>query len=448
MAKIAKKVVKLQKAKKMHSELDQVAAEIADSAKDDGEDWSTGVDLGRACRMVDEHVPSTFGAPAKVIGQMGSKLKLEVEGVFHSVVCEQAQVDWLPQIVPSAPKLPLLLTKIAKTELTFKFPEIEGLQMNERLSGDHVMLGHWIMCREIGYVEGADLLPPMVVVRYCAGKIEKGDDAERCAEKCEQIILRRWRRSGLLGIPVWSSCEGPGTEHWTLLVLRRSGDQISYRYYDSAREISPTNLSSADVVYQFICREMKIEPQAIARCNTAKQGDGISCGAFVLHWWEGELRRFHGEGWPLSYPSTGGNIKDRRQRLVNLVKQIRKFREDLEKEEAEPADAKKKKKKIEAPADPVPVEESSAAVSLEQIKMLDMEKLAKDAADQGTVPFYGCSRCRYSRGGCISYNCNPDKFKVHFEKFPEKYEGKVLKLQITDKELVGGGGGKVDKVRR
>ena len=82
MAKIAKKVVKLQKAKKMHSELDQVAAEIADSAKDDGEYWSTGVDLGRACRMVDEHVPSTFGAPAKVIGQMGSKLKLEVDGSF------------------------------------------------------------------------------------------------------------------------------------------------------------------------------------------------------------------------------------------------------------------------------------------------------------------------------------------------------------------------------
>ena len=78
--------------------------------------------------------------------------------------------------------------------------------------------------------------------------------------------------------------------------------------------------------------------------------------------------------------------------------------------------------------------------------MLDMEKLAKAAADQGIVPFYGCSRCRFSRGGCISYNCKPAKFEAQFKKFPEKYEGKVLKLQITDKELVGGGGGKVDKV--
>ena len=47
VAKIAKKVVKLQQAKKIHSELDKVAGEIAHSAKDDGEDWSTGVDLGR-----------------------------------------------------------------------------------------------------------------------------------------------------------------------------------------------------------------------------------------------------------------------------------------------------------------------------------------------------------------------------------------------------------------
>ena len=136
--------------------------------------------------MVDEHAPATFGAPVKVIGQMGSKLKLEVEGVFHSVVCEQVQVDWLPQIVPSAPKLPLQLTKIAKTELMFKFPEIEGLEMNTRLDGDHIQLGHWVACREIGNLEGADMLPPMVVVRYCAGKIEPGEDAAKVTDNARR----------------------------------------------------------------------------------------------------------------------------------------------------------------------------------------------------------------------------------------------------------------------
>ena len=72
-----------------------------------------------------------------------------------------------------------------------------------------------------------------------------------------------------MGIPVWSECEGEGTEHWTLLVLRRSGDQMEHRYYDSADNMSPTNLSSADLVYQLICREMKMEPQPLMRCKSS-----------------------------------------------------------------------------------------------------------------------------------------------------------------------------------
>jgi len=103
---------------------------------------------------------------------------------------------------------------------------------------------------------------------------------------------------------------------------------------------------------------------------------------------------------------------------------------------------------MEDPADAaISVEDRETSVKLAEIKMLNMEKLAKEAADQGTFPFYGCSRCRYSRGGCISYNCNPYKFDKHMKQFPEKYEGKVLKVLVEDKELIGGGGGKVHKVK-
>ena len=130
---------------------------------------------------------------------------------------------------------------------------------------------------------------------------------------------------------------------------------------------------------------------------------------------------------------------------MNLVKQLHKFRDDLDKDEAgEKKKKKKKKKKKLAAPEVIDVEDRRTAVSLEDIKMANLEKLAKAAADQGTVPFYGCSRCRYSRGGCISYNCNPDKFKAHFAKFPEKYVGKILKTHVEDKELLGGGGRKVD----
>jgi len=276
--------------------------------------------------MLDEKNPGTYGALAKVKGQKGTQLKLEIEGVVHSVVCEESLVDWLPQLQPSNPKLPLQLTKQAKVELCYRFPEIEALQMKDRLTGDHVMLGSWVVSREVGQVDGADLLPPMVVVSYCSGLLEQGPDGKSCKEKAEKIILKRWRRSGLLGVPVWSMCEGQGTEHWTLLVLRRLGAQLQVRYYDSLKEISPTNLSSADLVVQLIVQEMKIEPIVLQRRNAATQLDGISCGAFLFHWWEGELRRFRGEGWPLPYPWQTGAIKDRKRILVGLVSQILKFR--------------------------------------------------------------------------------------------------------------------------
>ena len=453
MAKIAQKIVKLQKKHHKVKKLDDLAEKIVEDVKaaQEADPWKDGPDVGRACRMVDEKVPSTFGAPAKVIGQMGTKLRLQVEGTWHSVVCEEIQVDWLPQLVPSGPKMALQLTNQAKFELCFRFPEMEGLQMNERLSGDHIQLGGWLVYREVGKVAGADLVPPLIVVNYCAGKIEKGEDAERCAEKCEKIILKRWRRSGLLGVPVWSPCSGPGSEHWTLLVLRRcsasDSQPLQYRYYDSAQDISPTNLSSADLIYQLICKDMKIEHQVIQRSNSALQLDGISCGVFVLHWWEGEVRRFHGEGWPLAYPVNGGCIKDRKKRLVGLVGQMLKFRDQQAKKDAEEDEAKKKKKKkLPEAAEIDPVEDRETSVNQAEIKMLELQKLAKDAADQGLVPFYGCSRCRFSRGGCISYNCNPHKFAKHLNQFPEKYEGKVLKILVDDKELVGGGGGKVNQV--
>ena len=80
---------------------------------------------------------------------------------------------------------------------------------------------------------------------------------------------------------------------------------------------------------------MKIASPALARCNSAIQHNGVDCGVFVLHYWEGEVRRFNGEGWPLKYPRTSGEIRKRKERLVGLVKQVVKFTEDLLKAEEE-----------------------------------------------------------------------------------------------------------------
>jgi hypothetical protein len=82
-------------------------------------------------------------------------------------------------------------------------------------------------------------------------------------------------------------------------------------------------------------------------------------------------------------------MKDRKKRLVGLVAQIVKFRDEKAKEDAEIEEGKKKnKKKVEDPADAaIPVEDRETSVKLAEIKLLNMEKLAKEAADQGVVPF-------------------------------------------------------------
>jgi hypothetical protein len=88
---------------------------------------------------------------------------------------------------------------------------------------------------------------------------------------------------------------------------------------------------------------------------------------------------------------------------------------------------------------------TAAAENVEDITSQDLslhslEVLAAKYMEQGLVPFFGCSKCRFSRGGCIDYRCNFDKFKAHMAKYPEKYDGKNLKgvlKDLTVKELVG-----------
>ena len=94
-----------------------VAADPHDAAVD--EEWEKGEMVGKDCRMTDEKVKAAFAAPAKIIGHLGDKVRLQVEGIFHSVVCEVPHIDLLPQLVGSLSKLPLQLSNAAKTELIF-----------------------------------------------------------------------------------------------------------------------------------------------------------------------------------------------------------------------------------------------------------------------------------------------------------------------------------------
>ena len=400
------------------------------------EEWEAGDLVGRDCRMVDEAVHATFGAPAKIRGQKDQQVRLEVEGHFHSVLATIAQIELLPQLAPSAPNRPLVLTKAEKIELHYKFPHIDSLPAAGRLTGEHVMLGAWITNRDVGEVPGCSLIPPAVVHSYCAGLVEPGPDGEACKIKAHQFMIRRLKRSGLVGLPVWS--EG---EHWTLLIVRRLNQHIQVRYYDSLECVAAQNFAAAEVVLKMLCEELGQAVPQLEKSNKAFQHNGVDCGVFVLHYWEGEMRRFRGEGWPLSFPWTAGPIKTRKTRLISFIVQVRKSNQQLEEAEEDPG-AKGKVKKVVV--EKLPVDElENTSLSKATLQMMQLAELAGKAQGQGLVTFYGCSRCRYNRGGCIDYKCNPHKFKAHFDKFPEKYNttGELLlkSIALTDAELIGGG---------
>ena len=419
----------------------KAAAEGPKPAPAEAGDWD-GELVGSSCRCIDDALPALFAATAKIMQHKQGELFVQLDTLPHLVKLQLRQVDLLPQLLPTAKPKALQLNKTEKTELFWKFPMCEDLVKAGRLTGDHIMLGWWLACRDIQAPTGAYLVPPMVAAAYCESLIDPAAYAAESKLKAAELLRRRFKAHGLLGIPVWSENGGAGCEHWTLLVVRRfAGMPTQVRYYDSLTEMSPFNKSRAEVLLQ----ELVPEHGELSKANKARQMNGYDCGAFVLYWWEGEARRFRGEGWPLEFPSSQ-LIAQRKGRLISVVTALRKFYAEQEAEaEADAVPGAKKKKQALAVEFKAKEDDDVTSIKEADLKLMELEKLATQAKDQGSELFYGCSRCRWSRGGCINWQCHPEKWKLHQEKFPDKYQADEKTLlteisqRITNAELVGGG---------
>ena len=264
----------------------------------------------------------------------------------------------------------------------------------------------------------------------------QGTDAD-VREQAGQAITGLWKRQGLLGIPIYAG------GHWTLLVLRRSGGSefkmfqeefVEVRYYESLQGFSEACWNVAEKVLKFI---LPTHSPKKGRANNTYQGDVIKCGAYVLHYWEGEVRQHLGQGWCVGrpFPKVIAGIYDR---MIKCTEEIKEFATNPPKPAAAPK-SMSKVKKIGADVAAQPMHGPRVPAPLQV-----WEYLAKEASlslSVALVPFYGCSRCRFARGGCISWTCNPEKFQAHFEAYPEKYEGKHLRTStwhsISLPELLG-----------
>ena len=408
-------------------------------------------------RGVDEEILQIFGAESQVTKHRGEHLFLQIEDDFRTWKVREDQVDVLAWVRPAAPKKNLTLNAGDRALLQAKFPYLagdkEGLKMEERLSGDHLMLQEWMTNRDLSYdIAGSKFVMPTIVCQFVRCKLEPGEEAIELRQKAEQIVGRHFKKHGLLGLPIYSD-HTDAAAHWTLLVLRKCRNEVQVRYYDSLDDENIFNRCIATDVLIFLSAEIPDMhfPDALpARTNTrSRQINGVDCGVFVMWFWEGELRRFIGEGWSCPFPSTSqkGPIWKMRTRLVGLVKQVQKHAAAKEKADGK---AKGTAAASTAGADAAPksaqevLDAQGAEVTADVMQKVLLKDLAEKSHKEGSVPFYGCARCRGSRGGCIDYKCNPDKFNKHYAEHPDAYDdSKVLKIEVLkemkNKDLVGGG---------
>ena len=197
-----------------------------------------------------------------------------------------------------------------------------------------------------------------------------------------------------------------GGGHWTLLTLRRAAtpegqaaaEKLVVEYRDALRQPSAACLQKAHVALSFLvsaigsaCVANHVLPP-IADCF--KQTDLTSCGYFVMNWLEEDFRLFRGEGvrvLPVTFVNRAAALSRWFKRVCAVSKQT--------KEAAKAKAVQAALAKDPSPA-PAPLADASAPASA-------AEPLPLAGPPVSVSETFGCSRCKNSKGGCLS--CNPAK---------------------------------------
>ena len=128
-----------------------------------------------------------------------------------------------------------------------------------------------------------------------------------------------------------------------------------------------------------------------------KQADSFHCGWFVLGWIEELYRLYRGEGvWRANLTVTG--MRECCLKVNKFAKSAVGYKAD----KGLAADAHEK-----AALAVKPEESASAAASAGVAAAAAEGAKTKVTGGPKVVEVFGCSRCRWAKGGCLS--CNPDK---------------------------------------
>ena len=132
-----------------------------------------------------------------------------------------------------------------------------------------------------------------------AGIYELSEDST--IQKRKDLIRRWFARFDELAIPVRCGRSSEGPQHWTLLLVKKTGDSTSVEYFDTLNALHPKALRNAEAFVELLGVTVD---GALSGCrrNAARQLE-LECGWMVCHYIEEALRVAAGhpkqsQGWP------------------------------------------------------------------------------------------------------------------------------------------------------
>ena len=232
-------------------------------------------------------------------------------------------------------------------------------------------------------------------------------------ENRRKVIVQKLDKAAVVLMPVYCS------QHWTLVVVQKVGDEVLVEYRDSLQ-------TASEASWQAAAKALKVLKgwELPRRCNTAVQPPGSAlCGAFVLFWMEQVCRKLClnepacSMGWPNAALwsartwTVSKMLKKEQDKQIAEAKALQLKNEAIrQKQKAVDEKNLKKQEQLEKIKGKVEASAKESWLKVPAGKPC-LENLSKegqlDVADKENTGQGSCSRCRWGDVGCL--NCSGAK---------------------------------------
>ncbi|CAE8629532.1 unnamed protein product [Polarella glacialis] len=227
-------------------------------------------------------------------------------------------------------------------------------------------------------------------------------------ENRRKVIVQKLDKAAVVLMPVYCS------QHWTLVVAQKVGDEVLVEYRDSLQTASEES-------WQAAAKALKALKgwELPRRCNTAAQPPGSAlCGAFALFWMEQVCRKLClnepacSMGWPNAALwsartcTVSKMLKKEQDKQIAEAKALQLKNEAIrQKQKAVDEKNRKKQEQLEKIKGKVEASAKESWLKVPAGKPC-LENLSKegqlDGADKANTGQGSCSRCRWGDVGCLS----------------------------------------------